>query len=92
MNIGRGVCNDLQAHGEEENGIDCQRIKTYFEDFVVDPSRALSAILRVVITVVKGRQVAEIVRHLLHVHVFDDFIYPFLVPKVGPFCRDTLLS
>ena len=58
----------------------------------MDPSRALSAILRVVITVVKGRQVAEIVRHLLHVHVFGDFMYPFLLSKVGPFCRDTSLK
>ena len=86
MDVGRGVRNDLTS-GEEKNRGDGQPSKTYLQDFVVNPPRALSAVLRPVITVVKGRQVTEIARHLFHLHIFDDLVNPLLMPKVRPFCR-----
>ena len=86
MDVGRGVRDDL-ARGEEKNGVDGQPSKTHLQDFVVNPLRALSTVLGAVITVVKGRQVTEIARHLLHLHIFDDLVNPLLMSKVGPFCR-----
>lgn len=66
--------------------------KTYFEDFVVNPSRASSAMLGAVITIVKGRQVPEIVRQLFHLETFDDFVDLLTVPKVGPFCSNVSIN
>ena len=42
--------------------------------------------------VVKGRQVIKIVRHLLHVQIFDDLVNSLLMPKVRPSCSGVSIN